>query len=275
VIPAAGAVHVCYCHNPFRFAWNAYEETVARYGVAGRSLLAPLLSRWRRWDERVARSVDLYVANSHTTRERIARYWNREALVVHPPVATSRFEPAKRKTRGAYHVVLSELVAHKRIELAVEAFNRLGRPLVIVGDGPQAEHLRRRAGPSVSFAGRVSDARVAELLRGSCGLVVTATEEFGIAAIEAQAAGRPVIALAEGGVKETVLDGATGVFYDRPEPDALAAAVRACDALKADPEACARNAARFDVAQFEAGMRSAVAEAWARGPERRPRRRRT
>ncbi len=266
----SGAVHVCYCHNPFRYAWSAREATLARFDGVGRPALEAILRRWRSWDRRAARRVDLYVANSETTRKRIRDFWGCEARVVHPPVETGRFAPRGPGAGGANgkaggeepHLVLSELVSHKRIEVAVEAFNRLGRPLVVVGDGPESDRLARLAGPTVRLEGRVSDARVAELLRGCRALVVTATEEFGIAAVEAQAAGRPVIALAEGGVRETIEEDRTGVFYTPSDPAALAGAVARCEALDIDPEACAANAARFEVARFESGLRAAVEEAW-------------
>jgi glycosyltransferase involved in cell wall biosynthesis len=155
----------------------------------------------------------------------------------------------------------------------VRAFNDLGLPLVVIGNGPDFRRLRRLAGPNVTFTGRVSDAEAAERLQAARALVVTATEEFGIAAVEAQAAGRPVIALADGGVCETVIEGVTGSFYARPEPEALAAAVRRFDALAIDPAACVENAARFDVAHFRHGLRAVVDRALAAerpaGPPRR------
>jgi len=134
-------------------------------------------------------------------------------------------------------------------------------PLLVIGDGPELGRLRRIAGPTVSFAGRVSDERVAELLAGARALVVTATEEFGIAAVEAQAAGRPVIALREGGVRETVAEGITGAFFDEPDPEALAAAVSGFDALAVDPLDCVRNAERFGVDRFAQGIAGVVADA--------------
>ena len=255
VIPAEGAVHVCYCHNPFRYAWNAREETLAARGPLGRAALGLVFQRWRKWDWIAAQRVDAYVANSETTRWRVARYFGREATVLHPPVETARFAPGPV---GDSYVVLSELMAHKRIEVAVRAFNALRRPLVVVGNGPDYRRLRRLAGPTVTFTGRVSDAEAAALLSGARALVVTATEEFGIAAVEAQAAGRPVIALADGGVCETVVEGETGTFYGQPDPLALAAAVRRFDALGVDPAACVENAARFDVAHFRHGVRAVV-----------------
>src|SRR4051795_7688734 len=218
VLPSEDAVHVCYCHNPFRYAWNAREATLSARSPVVRAGLAMIFQRWRQWDWIAAQRVDTYVANSETTRRRVGRYFDREAHVVHPPVETSRFGLGRV---GDAYVVLSELMPHKRIDLAVQAFNRLRLPLIVVGNGPDARRLRRLAGPTIRFTGRVEDATAAELLGQARALVVTATEEFGIAAVEAQAAGRPVIALAEGGVRETVIDGTTGVFYEQPTVDAL------------------------------------------------------
>jgi glycosyltransferase involved in cell wall biosynthesis len=267
------AVHVCYCHNPFRYAWNAREQTLATHGPATRAALGVILKRWRMWDFIAAQRVDRYVANSETTRRRVARYFDRDATVLHPPVETRRFAPAAQI--GDAYVVLSELMPHKRIDVAIEAFNALRLPLIVVGNGPEARRLRRMAGPTISFTGRVSDGEAADLLARGRALVVTATEEFGIAAVEAQAAGRPVIALHEGGARETVLEGVTGTFYETPDAGALAAAVGRFDALAIDPNACVQNARRFDVEHFRRGMRAVVDDALAgeRAPreERRPR----
>ena len=261
------AVHVCYCHNPFRYAWNAREETLRRHSPVVRAALGVVFQRWRQWDWIAAQRVDRYVANSHTTARRVRRCFQREAEVVHPPVELERFRVGVEP--GDEYVVLSELVPHKRIDLAIEAFNRLGRRLVVVGDGPDWRRLRRLAGPTVRFAGRASDEDAAELLARAPALVITATEEFGIAAVEAQAAGRPVIALAEGGVRETVLEGETGLFYEEPSSDALAEAVARFDPASFDPHACRANAERFDVGHFRHGLRAVIADACA--DERPPR----
>jgi glycosyltransferase involved in cell wall biosynthesis len=272
VIPDESAVHVCYCHNPFRYAWNARDETLARRDRLSRAVLRVIFQRWRQWDWIAAQRVDAYVANSATTQLRIERFFNRRAEVLHPPVQTSRFEPG---SVGDAYVILSELVPHKHIEVAVRAFNELRRPLHIVGDGPDERRLRRLAGPTIRFAGRVSDAEVAAALRSAKALVVTAKEEFGIAAVEAQASGRPVVALDEGGVPETVLEGLTGTFYAGNDPDALAAAVLRFDADAVDPQACVQNAERFDEAHFRHGIRAIVERAGQgdrplRGARRRP-----
>jgi glycosyltransferase involved in cell wall biosynthesis len=258
VLVDPGAVHVCYCHNPFRYAWTEREATLQARSRVVRPVLRRLLSQWRQWDWIAAQRVDCYVANSRTTADRVRRYLGREATVLHPPVEIDRFVPGGA---GEHYVVLAELMAHKRIDVAVDAFNRLGLPLVVIGDGPEGRRLRRMAGPNVTFTGRVPDHRVAELLTSARALVVTACEEFGIAAVEALAAGRPVIALGEGGVRESVQQGLTGTFYERNDAAALADAVRGFDALAIDPAACRAAAERFSVQRFQARLAAIVDEA--------------
>jgi glycosyltransferase involved in cell wall biosynthesis len=260
------AVHVCYCHNPFRYAWSEREATLSARPAVLRPPLGVLLSRWRQWDWIAAQRVDRYVANSHVTAGRVRRYFGREADVLHPPVELERFAPGRV---GEHYLVVAELMAHKRIAVAVEAFNRLRLPLVVVGDGPELRRLRRLAGPTVAFTGRATDAQVAELLRSAKALVVTAAEEFGIAAVEALASGRPVIALGAGGVLESVHEGETGAYYHDSTPEALAELVASFDPMAVDPAACVAAARRFGVERFQFAMRAIVAGAVA--AERAPR----
>jgi glycosyltransferase involved in cell wall biosynthesis len=267
VLVDPGATHVCYCHNPFRYAWTEREATLRARNPLTRPALRLLLNRWRQWDWIAAQRVDRYVANSRLTAARIQRYFGRESTVLHPPVETDRF---RRAPVGAHYVVLAELMAHKRIDVAVRAFGMLGLPLVVVGDGPEARRLRRIAGRTVTFTGRIGDAQVAELLARARALVVTATEEFGIAAVEALAAGRPVIALGEGGVRESVVEGETGTFFARPEPEVLAEAVRRFDPLAIDPLACRAAAERFGAKRFREQLRRIVAAAVRGERPRRP-----
>ncbi len=251
-------LHVSYCHNPFRYAWNDRERTLQRWhNPLLRRVMEAGFDRWRRWDWEAAQRTNRYVANSLTTQLRIKTYFGREAQIVYPPVETGRFKPGRA---GEYYAVVSELMPHKEIDIAVEAFNRLRLPLVVVGDGPAARSLHRQAGPTISFAGRVSDATVAEIVRGARALVVTGVEEFGIAAVESQAAGRPVIARAGGGALETVVDGVTGCFWSGG-PAELASAVLQFNDEAVEPQRCVANAARFDAEQFRAGIREQVARA--------------
>ncbi len=248
-------LHVSYCHNPFRYAWNDREKTLATRRIpAARSLLRDALRRWRRWDYVAARRTDRYIANSTVTRERIRAYFGRESQVVYPAVETSRFVPGQVED---HYVTVAELMPHKQLDVAIAAFNELQRPLVVIGDGPVARQLRRLAGPTVTFTGRVSDPEVARIVAGSRALIMTTAEEFGIAAVEAQAAGRPVIARRGGGATETVLEGRTGCFWSGGSA-ALAQAVRDFDDGGIDPQACVGNAMRFSPDSFRHGILSEV-----------------
>jgi glycosyltransferase involved in cell wall biosynthesis len=262
VVHDESAVHVCYCHNPFRYVWNDRDATLAQRDPLTRAGLRALFRRWRQWDWIAAQRVDRYVTNSRTTQARIRAYFGRESTVVHPPVETARFAPGEP---GDHYLVLSELMPHKRIDLAIEAFNRLRRPLIVAGDGPDMRRLRRLAGPSVRFAGRVSDDEAARLLSSCRALVVTAAEEFGIAAVEAQASGRPAIAPSRGGALETVRDGLTGRLWDGGA-DELATAVEDFDDAAVDAAVCVANAKRFDASVFREAFPREVERALAGQP---------
>jgi len=266
VICGEQTVHVSYCHNPFRYAWNERHRTLAERGdPISRAALRGFFRRWREWDWIAAQRVDRYLTNSRVTQARIKSYFGRESRIVYPPVATDRFSPGPT---GDHYLVLSELVSHKRIDTAVHAFNRLRLPLVIAGDGPDRRRLRRLAGPTVRFAGRVSDAEAERLMASCRALVVTSIEEFGIAAVEAQAAGRPVIARAGGGLFETILEDETGCFWEGG-PDELAVAVAAFDPDSVDPAACVDNARRFDSRVFRETLPREVERALHEAPAER------
>jgi glycosyltransferase involved in cell wall biosynthesis len=255
-------VHVSYCHNPFRYAWNDRESTLARRrNPVTRAFLRGAFRRWRQWDWIAAQRTDRYVANSRMTQARIRAYFGREAHVVYPPVETGRFQPG---TVGRHYVMVSELMPHKQIDVAIAAFNQLRLPLIIVGDGPAGRRLRQLAGPTVKFTGRLPDAAVAEIIQGARALVLTSVEEFGIAAVESQAAGRPVIARRGGGALETIIDGATGCFW-AGGPAELASAVVRFDDGAIDPRECVRNAQRFDGSNFRRGILAEIQAAYASG----------
>jgi glycosyltransferase involved in cell wall biosynthesis len=255
-------VHVSYCHNPFRYAWNDREQTLARRrNPITRALLREAFRRWRQWDWIAAQRVDRYLANSRTTRARIRSYFGRDAAVVHPPIDAARFSAGPV---GDHYVVVSELMPHKQIDVAISAFNELRLPLIVIGDGPDARRLHRQAGPTIRFAGRLPDATVAEVLQGARALVQTSVEEFGIAVVESQAAGRPVIARRGGGALETIEDGVTGCLWSGG-PEELASAVLQFNDGAIDPRVCIRNAARFDVEIFRRRMLAEVQAACAGG----------
>ncbi len=251
VIAREGQLHLCYCHNPFRYAWDQRDEALAGRDPITAAALSKIFARWRGWDRRVAREVDHYTANGAITRERIARCFGRSSGLVHPPVGVERFSVG---SPGESFVVLSELLPHKRIDVIVRACKQLGLPLTVVGDGPDLGRLRSLAGERVEFTGRVSDHDVAKILSSSAALIQCATEEFGIASVEAQAAGRPVLALAEGGALETVVPGVTGEHFALPDLEHLTAALAAFDPARYSSSDCRAQAERFSKTAFAQGL---------------------
>jgi glycosyltransferase involved in cell wall biosynthesis len=252
-----GAVHVCYCHAPFRYAWYEQARALGEVPLPFRPLLRLQLARMRRWDLSASQRVDSYVANAELTRERIKRFYGRDATVIHPPVETHRFAPG---VPGDSLLVVSELVAHKRVHVALEAARRAAAPICIVGSGPDHAALAE-AYPEARFLGRASDEELPELYAGARAVIVAGVEEFGITAVEAQASGRPVIAAAAGGALETVLNGETGVLARPDDVDSFAGAIEEIDALDFDPDRAVENAARFSVATFRRRLSEHVEQA--------------
>jgi glycosyltransferase involved in cell wall biosynthesis len=243
----AGAIHICYCHAPFRYAWYEEERALGEVPSALRPLLRMQLRRMRKWDVSASRRVDAYIANSRLTRERIKRFYGRDTPIIHPPVETHRFSPG---APGDAVLVVSELVRHKRVHVALEAARRARVPIRVVGSGPDHRALAE-AYPEAEFLGRLGDEEIAKSYAEALAVLVPSTEEFGITAVEAQASGRPVIAAAAGGALETVLEGVTGRLVEPDDVDAFARALEGVDALEFDPLLAVENAARFSVAAFQ------------------------
>jgi glycosyltransferase involved in cell wall biosynthesis len=249
-----GAVHVCYCYTPFRYAWYEQERAVGETPRLLRPLLRSELRRIRRWDLAASRTVDFYIAISDLSRARIARYYGRDAPIIHPPVETHRFSPGQA---GDSLLVVSELVRHKRVHVALEAARRARTPIRVVGSGPEHAALSQ-AYPEAEFLGRAGDEELAELYATARALIVPSMEEFGITAVEAQAAGRPVIAAAAGGALETVLDAETGRLVELDDVESFARAIGEIDSLHFDPARAVANAERFSVAAFQRKLSAEV-----------------
>jgi len=257
--PAPGSRHLCYCFTPMRYAWVFQEEYFGR-NPAKRALLAPMLARLRAWDRRSAERVDGFAAISRHVAERIRRFYGRDADVVYPPVRTDYFTPdaARASAPGAYDLVISALVPYKRVDLAVRACTRMGRPLKVAGTGPEMRRLRALAGPCVEFLGWQSDAALRELYRGCRALLFPGEEDFGIVPLEAQACGRPVIAYGRGGALETVVEGRTGLFFRKQTEDAMLAAMEEFPAEKWNPAAARAQAERFSPERFIESLTAAI-----------------
>jgi glycosyltransferase involved in cell wall biosynthesis len=245
------AVHVCYCHTPMRWAWS-FENYSAQeeMGVAKRLLLPHLIRGLRQWDEGASRQPDHFIANSQTVATRIRRSYGRFAEVIHPPIDLGRFRPANEQED--YYIVLARLVSYKRIDLAVQACTMLGRRLLVIGDGPDRPRLEANAGPTVSFLGRLSDTEVEHHAARCRALIFPGEEDFGMAPLEVAAAGRPTIAYRGGGAVETIVDGVTGIFFDRQEPEDLVAAITRFERIDFSQTALRRHAEKFGVDVFQA-----------------------
>jgi glycosyltransferase involved in cell wall biosynthesis len=240
-------MHVAYCYTPFRYAWYERDRALQEAPPALRPFLRRSLSRLRQWDLEASGRVAHYIAISELSRERIRNCYGRDATIVHPPVEVERFSIGEPED---FFLVVTELVPHKSVDKALEAARRAQVPITVVGGGPQLNSLSREYGSSATFLGRVSDAELADLYRRARALVLPNCEEFGIAAVEAEASGRPVLAVDAGGAKETVVPGLTGALVPDGDVDALAEAMRDIDWERFEPHRIREWALRFSPTAF-------------------------
>ena len=256
VITPPKTCHVCYCHTPARFAWRQHEYlSQSRRGRLMSFLLRGMLGHLRSWDIESAQRPDYYIANSYNVAQRIRKYYRRDvAAVIPPPIDTERYAPVSPCEVGPHFLIVSRLVGYKRIDLAVEACTRLNLPLRIVGTGPDLAGLKRLAGPTVEFLGRLSDREVAAEYARCKALIFPGEEDFGMTPLECMASGRPVVAFAAGGALETVMDGETGVLFPEQTVDSLAAALRSVSGLEFESAVLLRHASRFSVSVFKDRM---------------------
>ncbi|MNS26734.1 GDP-mannose-dependent alpha-(1-6)-phosphatidylinositol monomannoside mannosyltransferase [compost metagenome] len=267
VITSANAFHLSYCYSPLRYAWDMYHEYLELEQIPGwqRLLLPGLMHYLRTWDAVASLRVDEFVGISRYVARRIEKFYRRPASVIYPPVELGLKSAAPA---ADYYLVVSRLVAYKRLDLVIEAFNRLGWPLVVIGDGVERSRLEGMAKGNITFLGRQPDEVVHQHLSACKGFVFPGIEDFGIAPVEAQAAGKPVIALAQGGAAETVVHGETGILFGRQAVDELVEALRQAEAHRFDPEAIRRHAERFSTERFEDEFRTLLEDRLGR-PARR------
>jgi glycosyltransferase involved in cell wall biosynthesis len=255
-VNARGKPHVCYCHTPMRYIWDRFDDYFPRSRPLRRAAAISVAPWLRRWDVKTADEVTRFVANSTFVRDRIHRFYKRDAEVVHPYVDDAFLNAPIAAERDDYHIVVSALVPYKRVELAIEAMQ--GRKLVIVGGGPLLERLRARSGPNVELLGSVSRDRIIERLGRARSLILPGVEDFGITPLEAMALGTPVVALGEGGVRDSVVDGTTGIFFDAPEVQSLRRALDAVEAQAWDRDAIRARARQFSRAVFDTKFAAAL-----------------
>jgi len=261
VITRPETCHICYCHTPLRYAWSAYHTYLRSVPSAWkRRLAAFLMSYLRMWDAVASTRVDYFIANSEAVSRRIQKYYRRESAVIYPPVAISDFEVSS--SPGDYYLAVGQLAPYKRFDLAVDAFNELGRPLLIVGDGPEHSRLSRRAGKNITIVGWTTGETLQRYLSHCRALIFPGEEDFGMIAVETHAAGRPVIALSKGGAVETVIPEVNGLLFEEETVASLVNAVRQFEVIESrfSPPSIRRTAAPFGEERFEQELTRFVCE---------------
>ena len=268
VVVPGRARHLCYCHTPMRYAWDQFPAYFGadRVGPLAHQVLRHVMARLARWDRATSGRVHRYLANSQYVARRIAVYYNRQSTIVHPPVDTVFYTPASVPV-GSRFLMVSALVRYKRVELAIAAARQARVPLTIVGEGSERAHLEAMAGDEISLVGRRSDEEIRDLYRTSFAAVLPGEEDFGIVPVEAQACGRPVVALGVGGALDTVVPGVTGMLFDQPTVTALAGAMLAAKNQAWDSAAIRAHAERFSREAFTRGVSRAADELMAVSPD--------
>lgn len=267
VITPGHVPHICYCFTPMRYAWDQFDAYFGEARLGARSRLARFaLGKLAAWDLATANRPNRYVAISQYVANRIRRYYNRGSVIVYPPVDTRFYHP-DRTPAEPYFLVVSALVPYKRVDVAIEACRRVGVPLKIIGRGPERGRLERLAGSSAEFLGALPDEEVREWYRRAAAVLLPGEEDFGIVPVEAQACGRPVVALRKGGALETVIDGVTGVLVAEATPEAFAEGLHAVTRLDVDPLVIRANAERFARERFQEQMADLLMAALASPPD--------
>lgn len=259
VITRPDAIHICYCHTPTRFLWSdahTYVRELSR-NLLIKLLVQPVLSWQRIWDRAAADRVDVFVANSKTVQERISKYYRRDSEIIHPSVEVEKFSISPSGPQNFY-LAGGRLVAYKKFDWIIEAFNRLKLPLKIFGEGVAEDELKKIAGPTIEFLGRVSEEEQKKLYSECIAYIQPQVEDFGMTAVEAMASGRPVIALRKGGSTETIVDGVTGSFMKFEGWEGVLDAVLNFDASKFDPKIIREHSHKFSRAVFEEKIRALV-----------------
>jgi glycosyltransferase involved in cell wall biosynthesis len=257
VIPSPNSLHICYCHTPMRYAWEMEEEYLNDFRIPSfiKPILRKQLKKLRRWDMTTAKRVDVFIANSRTTQERIRRTYGRDSVVIHPPVNDRFFSsvPSRDSSmlRSSYFLAVGRLVPYKRFDLIIEMANRCNIPLKIVGSGREDAYLKTLAGPTVEFLGYVSDDKLPAMYQNARALLFPALEDAGIVPIEAQACGTPVIAYGKGGALDTIKNRETGVFFSEQTVESLKNAIDTFEAIRFNPEHIRNHARQFSTKRFK------------------------
>ncbi len=259
-----GAVHICYCHTPTRYYWSHYKEFKKEFNFGVLTLIIrpfiPFFVRWmRKLDLESVQGVDYFIANSTVTQKRIKKYYDRTSTVVYPPVEIAKFTPPPKTNREGF-IIWGRHVPYKRFDLAIEACNQLKAKLIVVGSGPDTERLKKMAGPTVEFPGRVSDEKLVQLAHHAKGFLFPNEEDFGISAAESIAAGTPVIAYAKGGALDIIQDGETGILFEKQTVESLVNAMKRFESYTFSPATLHRKSKRFAPSLFDTKIYKIVSD---------------
>lgn len=224
VITRPDAIHICYCHTPMRYAWDFYHQYVSKKSQASKVIIGALMHRMRIWDYAASSRVDYFISNSNYIAKRILKFYRREATTIYPPVEVERFY---NNAAEGFYLIVSRLVSYKRVDIAVDAFSKSGKKLIIIGDGPEKNKLKKVARENIMFLGRLNDDEIAEYYSKCNAFIFPGEEDFGITPVEAQASGKPVIAFGKGGALETVLNHRTGILFSEQNEGSLNKAIDA------------------------------------------------
>jgi glycosyltransferase involved in cell wall biosynthesis len=261
VITTPDALHIAYVHSPMRYAWDLYHEYYGSAGALARFVMRRTMPGIRQWDVISSMRVDHFIANSNFVARRIKKYYRRDADVIFPPVNTEFYTPGSDEAED-YYLIISRFVPYKKIDLAIQACNTLKRRLVIIGGGPDESRLRDLAGPTIEFKGALEDEDVREYYRRCRAFLFPALEDFGITPVEAQACGRPVIALRKGGALDTVIEGKTGVFFPRQDVESLVTAMTELESQEWDSSFIRRHAEGFSSERFDREIQEYIQQKW-------------
>jgi glycosyltransferase involved in cell wall biosynthesis len=266
VITRPETLHICYCHTPPRYAWDDSHKYIEEYGFPRivKKLIPLFMNYIRIWDREAALRVDKFICNSNFVAKRIEKYYNRKAVVIYPPVDTKAFSVSGNPVQN-YFLMVGRLLPYKRFDIAVEAFNKMGKPLKIIGDGPEMKQLKKlanlpvgRQGKNIEFLGELSGEKLREYYQNCRALIFPQEEDFGIVALEARACGRPVIAYRGGGALESIKEGETGVFFNQQTPESLIKAVKSFRADNFDFQKIRKHALKFSKDKFKKKIKNFV-----------------
>lgn len=263
IITKPSTLHISYCHTPMRYAWESwdFETRLKHFPKFLHSTMRRQIEKMRVWDACAAQRVDVYIANSSHIKSKIKEHYKRDSTVIYPPVRTERFEVAEDPTAD-YYLATGRLIPYKKFDLLIETFNQLKFPLKIAGTGPDLDKLKKMAGPTVELLGYVSDTKLKELYANCKGFLFPQQEDAGIVPLEAMASGRPVIAYSQGGSRDTMMEGITGILFNEQSVDALSEAIGKFEKVKFNPKQIRRHAEQFDIDVFKQKIADFVEEEW-------------